>query len=264
VTYDAKEKSRFGGKPVELYRVVMGLNVWTYTSGDKTVVYADETYAKETITRSQLDQSQENERGSLEITVPRTNPIAQQFVAYIPALLMHLTIYRYHRGDPEYVVIFVGQVVSAKFEGPQAELVALPLSECYRKSVPVNLFQGQCNWPLFGSACGKVKTSYEVVGTLSYVTGLTIQSSAFGDFADGYFTNGWVETYDGDKRWVTRHVGATITLLSQFTSIAAGDVVRAYPGCDRTIAACKDKYANLNSFCGFPFTPTRNPFVSGV
>jgi hypothetical protein len=51
--------------------------------------------------------------------------------------------------------------------------------------------------------------------------------------------------------------------LTPFRSLQPGDTVYAYPGCDRTLAACT-AFGNTIHFCGFPFIPTKNPFVVGI
>ena len=37
MTYDAREKSRYLGQPVEGFRFAQGSNLWLYTSADRTI-----------------------------------------------------------------------------------------------------------------------------------------------------------------------------------------------------------------------------------
>lgn len=263
MTFDAREKSTFGGAPVELYWFTCGALTWTVTSGDVAQSYLGFTFAPEVLSRGEIDTSDEDQQGLLELTVARTNPVAQLYLPDLPPHPVMLTVFRFHRGDAEVIEFWSGEIVSARFVGSHAVLSGMPVSHNLKRELPPHTFQGQCNWALFSGPCGLAKASYRVGATLSAVSGLTITSSAFGAFADGYFRAGWVENADGERHWVLSHVGNTLTLLTAFRSLAAGAAVDAYPGCDRTIAACKT-FGNLIHYCGFPYVPTRNPFVQGL
>lgn len=263
MTFDAKERSRTGGAPVELYRFACGTGVWTQTSGDAEQVFQNETYQRETIVRGEIDQDGEDEQGQLELTLARTNPVAGLFIADLPVRPVTVQAFRLHRGDPEVLCFFSGEVASAEFAGSRVKLACLPASAAFRRRIPSNTFQGQCNWALYSGPCGLNKESYRVTAQVSAIEGLTIQSSAFGSYSSGYFTAGWVESESGETHWVTAHAGGTLTLMTPFRELRLGDRVYAFPGCDRTIAACK-VFGNLAHFCGFPFIPTKNPFEVGI
>lgn len=263
MTFDAKEKSVYDGAPVEIYRFVCGGSVWTWTSGDTTQVYQGATYEPETIERGEIDQNGEDEQGQLELTVARTNPVADLFIADLPVRPVMLEAFRLHRGDAEVVRFFSGEVASAEFQGSRVKLVCLPASQAFRRRIPGNTFQTQCNWAHYSPACGVNKDLHRVTGTVTAIAGVTIQAAAFATQPNGYFTAGWVETAAGETHWVTAHAGAVLTLMTPFRELQIGDTVHAFRGCDRTITACK-AFNNLARYAGFPFVPTRNPFDVGV
>ena len=263
MTYDERESSTHDGQPVELYLFSCGPQVWAYTSADLTVNHSDQQYVPETISRGSIDLNGEDEQGNLEITVTRTNPIAELFIADLPIHPVYLMIQRYHRGDAEFVVFWTGEISACEFKGSKATLTGLPISRALRRTIPGLTYQGQCNWALFSGQCGLVKAGYLCTATISYVEGVIIISPDFGAHASGYFRSGWVEKADGETHWITAHEGGVLTLMTPFRSLHIGDTVYAYPGCDRTLAACK-AFDNLTHFCGFPFIPTKNPFVVGI
>lgn len=263
MTYDAREKSPYAGSPVELYRFQSGAAQWTYTSADRSQSYLGFTFVPTNITRGALDSSDEDSQGALEITLLRTDAVAALFVPDLPARPVTLQVYRFHRGDAEVIPIWAGEIASAEFSSSSVKLTGLPVSRSLRKQLPSNSFQGQCNWALFSTQCTLAKASYKQTATISAVSGLTITATAFGTHPDGYFQSGWVEDANGETHWVTQHVGNVLTLLTPFRALTVGTSVDAYPGCDRTIAACKT-FSNLIHFCGFPFIPGKNPFVHGV
>lgn len=263
MTYDAREKSGYGGAPVELYRFICGARTWAYTSADVAQSHLGLSFVPEAIARGEIDASDEDSQGVLEITVPRTNEVAALFLPDLPPSPVLLEIYRLHRGDAEVVLFWSGEIGSAEFAGSRVRLAGAPVSRVLRKQLPPNSFQAQCNWALFSTQCGLDRFAYRQAATITAISGYTITAAAFGTHPDGYFRAGWVEIASGEKHWVTEHVGSVLTLMTPFRSLVVGDAVDAYPGCDRTIAACK-AYSNLARYLGFPFVPTKNPFTTGV
>lgn len=263
MTYDARELSTTSGEPVELYRFTCGGQTWGWTSSDGSEIALGLTFEPAEIVRGEIDSSDEDTQGSLDVTVPRTNAVAALFIADLPPAPVMLEIYRFHRGDAEIVLTWSGEIASCEFAGSSAKLTGVPVGRVLRRALPPHSFQAQCNWALYSPQCGVDRNAYRVTAVLTDVTGFTITSAAFGAHADGYFRAGWVELASGERHWVTAHAGNVLTLLTPFRALAAGDTVYAFPGCDRTIAACK-AFSNLARHLGFPFVPTKNPFVTGV
>lgn len=248
------------GAPVECYKFVQGSNTYRWTSADVSVTLTDGTFTPTTIQRDALDFSQEDTAQNLSIHVPKDNAIATLGRAYNPPTAVTVTIYRKHRDDPEEIILFVGKVMSWQLKGPEAELICAPISEVFRRRVPSIVYQGPCNWTLYGVGCGIAKASFKTSGFVSAVAGTTIRASAFSSHPDGWFTNGWAELASGERRFIVAHVGDQITVQPAFTGLAAGTAIDAYAGCDRTEATCAAKFNNLVNHLGFPRIPTRNPF----
>jgi uncharacterized phage protein (TIGR02218 family) len=263
VTYAGRETSAYGGAPVELYRFTCGGLTWSWTSGDVEQTALGLTFMPAPISRGEVDTSDEDTQGSLELVVPRTNQVAGLFIADLPPEPVMLEVYRLHRGDAEIVLFWSGEIASAEFVGSAVRLAGIPVSRVLRRQLPPHTFQGQCNWALYSPQCGVNKLTYRITATVTAISGFTISATEFDAQPDDYFRAGWVETVTGEKHWVTAHVGAVVTLLTPFRSLAIGDVVYAFPGCDRTIAACKS-FSNLPRHLGFAFVPTKNPFRTGV
>ncbi len=263
MAYDDREQSQAGGAPVELYLFACGTDAWYYTSADSDQVYGGRTYLHDVVTRGSVDESDEDQGGEIQITTMRNNEVAALFIPDLPTHPVRLSAYRFHRGDAEVVCFWTGEVASCEFKGSTALLTCLPVGAAFRRTIPSLTFQSQCNWSVYGPRCGLSQGSYRVTAVATLVSGTTIQASEFSGHASGYFRGGWVETPDGETHFVTEHVGTTLTLLTPFRTLHAGDTVYAFPGCDRTLAACT-AFGNTIHFCGFPFIPTKNPFVSGI
>ena len=57
MSYLTQETSAAAGLPVELYRFVLGQQVWAVTSGREVVTYQADTYQPTVLRRSGLEQS---------------------------------------------------------------------------------------------------------------------------------------------------------------------------------------------------------------
>lgn len=265
MSYDALETSQRGGKPIELYRFSAGsTRTYWYTSADEEQTYLGDLYVPEVLSRGEIAYSPESDSGGVEVGIPRTNPVAALFVPYLPEPELALVIYRKHRGDPETIVIFTGKVASSVFSASRCTLTCLPLREALRRRIPLNTFQSQCNWPLYSGPCGVAKASFATVGTVSAISEDTVDASAFSPPGSGWFNNGYVERFNGERRWIINHVGSTLTLLSPFVGLVVGESLTAYAGCDRTEAVCQSKFSNIVNHLGFSRLPTKNPFTEGL
>jgi uncharacterized phage protein (TIGR02218 family) len=112
--------------------------------------------------------------------------------------------------------------------------------------------------------CGLDLAAWQATATVLRVTGLEVVVSGLGGFADRFFSRGIVEWTGGanagtagDIR-VSARSGSEVTLSlwrQPARTIAPGDTLMATAGCDRTAAMCRDRFANLGNFRGFPHMP---------
>jgi uncharacterized phage protein (TIGR02218 family) len=264
MTYDAREGSVYAGNPIELYEFNRGVDYWRYTSGDEDVTYGAQTYARTPIDRSALDETSELNRTNLEITLQRDNPVSDLFRLYPPGDVVTVTIRRKHRDDAEAVVIWVGRVLNCEWRGGEAVLHSEPVYTSIRRNGLRRFYQRQCPHVLYGASCGVTQALYKAPGTVSAISGNTLQVSAAGSFADGYFAGGYVAWLSSagvsDNRLVTDHAGVTLTLAAAIAGLSVGDPVDLYPGCDHTLSTCQAKFANHANYGGWPYIPTKNPF----
>ena len=270
MSYDAKEQSQTGGSPVEMYLFTCGSTAWHFASSDDDQLGPGSVlYSPTVISRGEIDASDEDQQGALEVTLLRTNAVAAQFIAGLPVAPVYLTIYRQHRSDTEVVQLWSGQVASAKFDNTTVVLSCMPGGAFLQRTVPGGCYQASCNWALYSTQCGVNKSTYAESGTLASMTGTTLNITISHDRASGYFTNGFILTAAGDRRWILSHTRlsstvAQVVLMTSISTITTGAALVVYPGCDHTIAACTTKYANQQRFLGFPYLPIRNPYQVGV
>lgn len=262
MSYATREISTYSGQPFELYLFQSGEDRWQLTSGDVSRTYNGKVYTPEAIERTEIDQDQEAHSGEIEVTLPRTHDLASRFVSYIPTSPVSLVIFRGHDGEGEVVPNFTGRVSKAAFTDV-CTLTVSSEADLLRKKVPTQRFQNQCNWCLFSAGCGLQKVNFMVTGTLSSVAGDTIKSAAFATKPDGWFNAGFIEC-GSDMRMILSHTGDTLVLIAGISGLAAGDTFKAYAGCQRTVADCRNKFSNLANYRGFDKIPTKNPFDGGL
>lgn len=263
MTYDASEKLRYGGAPVEGFKFTYGAGtIVRYTSADASISLPDGTFTTTFIQRGEVSNTSEDTTGSVEIMVDRQNTVAQLFAIVSPIPLPTLTIFRAHRGsESDAVAIFIGTVVGCEFNGQDARLICAPISQQLARAIPTMFYHSQCAWNLYGTGCGVNKASFTVNGTITAIgtTTPTITATAFGTKPTDWFRNGFAVAPNGDRAFIVSNTGNVITLARAFQTLSVGNVVAAYAGCDRTEAVCASKFNNLVRHLGFPRIPNRNP-----
>lgn len=262
MSFASRETSQAAGAPVELYDFAQGVNHYRFTSGDAAQVYLGNTYAANYIKRTQVDQSQEQEAGAVEIDIEMDNSMLTMFKNYLPDSEVTLTVFRNHRGDSDFQPVFIGTVDSVQFSPGMAKLTCNSIFNKLKREVPYPRYQRQCNHMLYSSGCGVVEGTFTVTGTLSAVSGADITSTTFGTKPNGWFNNGWV-LWGTQRRFVLNHVGNVITTITPFAGISAGQSVSAVAGCARSESDCIGKFNNIANFFGFPRIPQRTP-MEGV
>lgn len=264
MTYDSLEQSPYGAAPIECFKFVSGMAEYRYTSGDAAVVVYGETYEPQPISRGEIDQSTEADGGSVEINIHRLDPLALLFMPYMPVDPVTVQVFRLHRSEPETKEPFSGVVAEAKFDRSGCTLKCTGPQSNLKRAVPRLHYQRQCNWSLYSSQCGVNRESFKDTAVLSAVVAATVTSATFDARADGYYEGGWVETTDGHRRTVLKHVGDTLTLIAPFFGLSAGATVYAFAGCDRTMAICTSRFNNLENHNGFEGILPKNLFQKGI
>ena len=269
MTHDARELSTYTGEPHECIRFWLGSQTWRLTSSDVPVGInegggADEQYHPVPIERTEIERSDEESNGTMKVTLPRWHEVAALFIPYNPTTPVGVMLYQKHEGETESVVGFNGAVVSAEFGESQVTLTCMTLGGLLRRRLPRWSYQSQCNHALYGVRCGVNRDDFKETAVLHTIGTLTIKATDFAAHPAGWFTNGYVENTYGEKRFITDHVGDTLTLMSPFFNVAIGDTVYAYAGCQRTESECFNKFNNLVNHLGFSRIPQRNPHEKGI
>lgn len=266
MAYAAYEGSDYNGEPIELivFRDDSGLLSWAFTTADTDVEIDSIWYRKGVISRSAVRQASGDALGDLQIELSAAEPMLQQFNQYLPARPIGATVMRYHAldGVTNRETLWSGQVLSVAFGSDgMATLQCESILSAMKRKTPYQVYKGGCNNALFEPGCNLVRSVWATALPTYSISGLTITSSTIAGFDDGWFAAGYAEyPATGERRWITKHEGGTITLVYPFTSLPGAVPLTLYPGCQRTRQACSEKFNNLANFFGFDYIPEDNPF----
>lgn len=131
-----------------------------------------------------------------------------------------------------------------------------------------------CNAVLGDARCGKDISGMIVTATVTAVTSRRrFDCTLTGTGIAGDYVYGKVVGLTGLNTGYTSQVkqdavGSTLGHLELYellpATVAVGDTFSLYPGCDLTLATCRDRFANIMNFRGFGvFTPGVNKMIRG-
>lgn len=249
---------------VELYDFFAQGTYFSYCAGDQDVTFNGRIYAASPISRNRFSADIELKGSEITLQIGMKDPFLK-FIAKSPYLPVDVIITRVYPTVTQMpsVCIFTGTVMGIKIEGITIALSCISDGGAFERKLLRIYYQTFCNHRVFDTACGIDEYSYELITTVQAVvteTQLTITAAA--GYANDYFTGGCVN-FNGDQRLITDHTGSTIKIMLGIVDLVLGSTVHMIPGCDGNPATCRDKYNNLNRFCGFPYIPTKNPIIWG-
>ena len=251
-------------QPAELYHMWRdGGEHWRYTSGDVTVTYDEEDYVPATLERSQVRYDSSLGVVTMTIQAAYVTDAILEYIAVNPVDILWISVMKIHRDqDPlEVDVVFIGQIKDVAFKGIKAGVTCVGFEHFLKQTVPRWRYQLTCNHTLFDNQCSLAKIDYRVEAIVTLDDTQTVLTSAIfedSEFGDGYFTGGEV-ALGVESRTIVAHTGSTITIMYKMKHLIGGDVVDVYPGCDRRLETCRDKFDNIINSLAFLFIPTENP-----
>jgi uncharacterized phage protein (TIGR02218 family) len=261
--YLTVEQSLELGDPVELYQFAEGDNVYRYASCAEPVVFEQNTFQSSSIKRDRIKQSQDQNKNTVDIEFPVTDPFGSQFIGFPPSQVVSVTIWRGHFGVNDFVVYWKGRVVGSNADENAVKIQCEPIFTSLRRPGLRARYQLFCRHALYDSGCRVNRNAVAFPGTVSAVNTLDVTVPGLSVNPDGWYTGGMV-LYRGVFRFVTLHVGDVITLSQPLSALETGTEITVFPGCDHRKQTCIDKFDNLENFGGFPWIPNKNPFEVNI
>lgn len=258
MTYDALEQSGHASKPYELY-LFQGTGIsYALTSAEEPIEYLGQVYQPATISRSEIEQSNEVVSGQLKIYLAKDHPLSQLLVPYPPSTQIAVTLFGSHYSDIETVTLFVGYISSGHFTD-ECEILCNSAQYLLQRKIPQQLYQAPCSHIFGDDGCGAVLADHTYAGEVTAIdsTGTVLTIPAFASIPDplksGYLKRG------SDARMIVAQSGETITLISAIPGLEPGMAISAVAGCNLDFSSC-GHYKRTIDFLGFDLIPTVNPF----
>jgi hypothetical protein len=269
MSFSQYETSRQLGEPVELFRFAYGATPaesYNYTDAEETIVNEAISHTPLPIERGAINASGTLDKAALDIRVPASSQVAQLFIQYPPDQNVSLVIKAGHADDPanEFLAVWTGRVVNAKFEGLVCTLSCEPYVTLLRKAGLRRHYQLGCPHALYSTFCGASQAAATVVRNVVSFSGSTLE------FAPGWNVQALTKYVGGMIMWpsgaptvrrtILRLPSATAVLIAGPPSgLAAGQAVDVVLGCNHQMDDCASIHNNINNFGGQPYIPLKSP-----
>ncbi|ADI91873.1 DUF2163 domain-containing protein [Acinetobacter oleivorans] len=157
------------------------------------------------------------------------------------------------------LVLFEGRIVEPELDRYVINASVVSDVDNLKLQMPRNLYTPGCLNTLFDSACGLLSADFAVNTTIA---ANSTPSQILCDLSQpqGWFTQGVVEFLEGVnigiKRTVRLHeAGSLLLTLPLLEMPEIGEAIRVYPGCDKRLDTCTNRFNNRARFRGAPFVP---------
>lgn len=282
MTFDTRERARFGGKPIRLFRFARQDVVWRFAQADRVITAGGFDWLPAQIDRDEIKQTGEKAKDRVKIRMaylrnpfadvadlPATQSLGDLWHPYIPSDPVSVMCFGHHNGEASAPVLeWSGEVAQPGYTDVELTLTCIPgkaISEAKNQGAK---WQRACWKEPYSTGlrgCNLDPADFEVPATLTSVDGLTVVAAAFAtaplSLLQGSLSwtrsNGLVE-----RRTIVSHAGDTLRLLYGGAELAAALDVVALPSCPNTYAGCVERDNTIN-FGGASYKPIENP-LEGV
>lgn len=259
----------------ELYTITTIQNdIYRYTNYDFDLIVADELYHSDgpIISRDGITLSLGVEVDNLSVTIDVTDEETFESLRIVQA---------FHNGQMDgarfklerifmdastptdtsagTIKLFEGRIIEPDFDRNTIHAsVASDLDEL-NVQMPRNLYQPSCSNTLFDHACGLNRENYALE------TVIAAGSTASRILCDihqpqGWFTQGVIEFLEGGNKGLKRTIrlhelDVLLLTLPLLENPEVGQRIKVYPGCDKRLETCQNRFNNFSRFRGAPFIP---------
>jgi uncharacterized phage protein (TIGR02218 family) len=266
MAYDNYELSNDDGRPARGYRFKLGVTQWHYWSGPQDITLDGERWVSVPISDDGVKFTGEATTDILTVTAPDSIGPAKVFLGTPPSDEIEVTVFGFHAGEAEMIVEYVGEIT--QIDWPDPGTVKISCESLFASMARDGLrygWQRSCPFALYEPRTCKVdKTKYEVPAVILTASQGVISANEFASKPPGYFNGGfltWNHPVRGvEYRGIEEHSGTQIVMFGSSDGLYYGLPVRAYPGCNRTVDHCENRFNNFPNYGGIPDLPGRSPF----
>lgn len=276
--FDARQRARFGGKPIRFFLVLRQGQSWRYCSADRDLTIGDATWLSAQIERSDIKLTPEPAKDKVTLrfayllapdagSYPVTQPLGDNWQPYVPTDEVRVICLEGHHGDDTPPVVqWMGVVTAVKCSDVEMELTCEPAANVGKSLNQGAKWQIGCWKTPYSTGirgCNMLPDNFKVTGTVSAAVGQSITAPEFA--ASVYSLAGGYLTYEAAsgllvRRGIAAHAlgSDTVTLTAGGPNPPVGAAVTALPTCPRTWAACLARNNTIH-YGGAIYKPVKTP-----
>lgn len=272
MTFLTLENSNYDGQPVLLYEFTRGPTaLFGYAAADRDIVANngthDVTYKATAISNSGQTQKGTAVTDVFEVTCPASIEVVQWYRYTPPSDTIYLAVRRFHYGDTQSVIVWIGQVVTVEESSDGVAVL-----KCQQVSITLKrgglrmTWQRNCIHALYDQNCRVDKSLYAVSATVTAVA-FARQIAVTPTPDNSWYWNGGIIEFDApgltgvkERRLIETVIANNVYPYGQMDGYSVGQSVTLYPGCKRTGEWCNSFFHNVDNYGGFEFLPNRSPF----
>ena len=269
MTFAAYQTSNHSGRPIALYEIRWGTVFWRYTSADDVQSYGGNDFLPISIRDEGMTQGGSSEN-DFTVSVQSDIQIVELFGDSPPTRPVWLTVRLKHADDPDNAapVFWVGRISNVvREENPaEATLRGISIGKLLKSGGLRLTWNKNCPHCIYDSSCRVSAEDHKYTRTVTAVEGPVVEFDPPTAPDEGTFTGGYAE-WDRGGMGVTELRGienaistSRVKVLGRLPGLEVGDSIDLYPGCDQTLATCKDGFDNVDNNGGFWFMPEKSPF----
>lgn len=159
------------------------------------------------------------------------------------------------------VNVFFGRVAEIDFGRSSVQISINDPRELLAIDMPRNLYSRLCRYALFSPQCTVNKAAFSFAAVVSAVNTTQEFFVTMPGTGDGFYDLGNLIFTSGDNAGLRMMIRSSLSIgkLSLIApmpfDVSVGDTLTTYPGCDKTVATCTNKFANRVNFGGFTEIP---------
>lgn len=255
----------------DLFRLTEGAQVWTFTSSNEAEIYNLEVYGPRIVGRSEIKDTAQYLKDTIEITLPLMDSLSQHFLKSPIDYAARIEIYSKDEADV-FTVEWRGTLTNVKPDDKQCKLVFNSIFSANRTVGARPVFQRNCRHTVYSGPCGVNFDDFKVAANVTALSSdaLTLTVPEAAAFDNGYFRAGVIVFPDGTMRTIRAHLGSTLTLLRFSPSLVEAwndsNPVPVFiaPGCAQSKQWCDLIFDNGENYGGFLNIPLTNPNGSSI
>lgn len=274
--------------------------IFRFTSADHDLEVGGETYASAYVERDGItDDGNPDDGDGIAIQLAWDNPLGELYRVQPFERTVIARIKVTHLDDPAAQVLSVwsGRVTEIAWEYPRMRLGCERIATSLKRTGVRAKYQRQCRHVLYQVGCRLDREDWHIAVEVTAVEGrlATLRYLTWGpqvptetvevegeevevlDLPGNWFLGGMLvidgitrvilaqapyspETGEEDPADVVVTLSRPLADLQEAVSAETPPEVRIYPGCDRTHATCRDRFANHLNYGGFDYIPIKGPF----